>query len=94
MEHAPMLSKALRAVRGSSLSASRGSRNVPDEEAAIVERGCDVVVLVARPSPHAYVRVGTHIHSQKALVFREGQSAVRCKQSSYVPNPTSVSRRR
>ena len=77
---------------GSSMSASRGSGNVPDEEAAIVNV-VDVVVLVACPSPHAQVRVG-HIRPQKALVFREVQSGACCEQRSCVPTPPSVLRRR
>ena len=56
------------------------------------QRGCDVVVLVARPSLHAQVRPGPSI-------VRKRWSFVKCSQGTAaskarVPNPPSFSRRR
>ena len=68
MEYAPMKSKALRAVRGSSMSASRGSGNVPDEEAAIVN-------VVVTSSCWSHVRRLMH-----RSILRQRWSFVKCNQ--------------
>ena len=68
-----MKSKALRAVRGSSMSASRGSGNVPDEEAAIVN-------VVVTSSCWSHVRRLMHRFELDTSVLRKRWSFVKCNQ--------------